>query len=59
MGGGGGRKLQARAKWSAFEYENKASRESNDHTKRLNWLWFKEAPLSPEHDGADHSLQPQ
>ena len=28
----------------AFEYENKESRESNNHTKRLNWSSFKEAP---------------
>ena len=36
--------LQARAKLSAFEYENKESRESNNHTKRSNWSSFKEAP---------------
>ena len=36
--------LQARAKLSAYEYEYKESRESNNHTKRLNWLSFKEAP---------------
>ena len=29
----------------AFEYENKESRESNNHTKRLNWSSFKEAPF--------------
>ena len=28
----------------AFEYENNESRESNNHTKRLNWASFKEAP---------------
>ena len=28
----------------AFEYENNESRESNNHTKRLNWSFFKEAP---------------
>ena len=28
----------------AFEYENKESRESNNHTKRLNWSSFKEVP---------------
>ena len=27
----------------AFEYENKESRESKNHTKRLNWSSFKEA----------------
>ena len=27
----------------AFEYENNESRESNNHTKRLNWSSFKEA----------------
>ena len=35
---------QARAKLSAFEYENKESRESNNCTKRLNCSSFKEAP---------------
>ena len=29
---------------SAFEYENRASREINNHTKRFNWSSFKEAP---------------
>ena len=33
--------LQARAKLSAFEYENKESRESNNHTKRSNWSSLK------------------
>ena len=28
----------------AFEYENNENRESNNHTKRLNWPSFKEAP---------------
>ena len=36
--------LQARPKLSAFEYENKKSLESNNHTKRLNWSSFKESP---------------
>ena len=36
--------LQACAKLSAFEYENKASRESNNYTERLNWSFFKETP---------------
>ena len=37
--------LQARAELNAFEYENKESRESNNnHTKRLNWSSFEEAP---------------
>ena len=36
--------LQVRAKLSAFEYGNKASSESSNHTKRLNWSSFKEAP---------------
>ena len=29
---------------SAFAYENKESREGSNHTKRLNWSSFKEAP---------------
>ena len=28
----------------ASDYENKESRETNDHTKRQNWSSFKEAP---------------
>ena len=36
--------LQTPIKLGAFEYENKESRESNNHTKRLNWSSFKEAP---------------
>ena len=36
--------LQARAKLSAFEYQNKASTEINNDTKRLHWSSFKEAP---------------
>ena len=41
--------FQARAKLSAFEYENKESRESNNHNKRPNWSSFKEAPYrNPE-----------
>ena len=31
-------------KLSAFEYENKVSRESNNNTERSNWSSFKEAP---------------
>ena len=38
------RVIASTRKISAFEYENKASRESNNHTKRLNWSLFKEAP---------------
>ena len=37
-------KNEAHAKLSAFEYENKASRESNNQINRLNWSSFKEAP---------------
>ena len=33
-----------RAKLSAFKYDNRASKESNNHAKRLNWSSFKEAP---------------
>ena len=33
--------LQVLAELSAFEYESKESRESNNHTKRLNWSSFK------------------
>ena len=40
--------LQASAKLNAFEYESKESRESNKHTKRQNWLSFKEAPYRNE-----------
>ena len=36
--------MQASAKLSAFDYESKKSRESSNHTKRLNWSFFKEAP---------------
>ena len=36
--------LQAREKFSASEYQNKASTEINNDTKRLNWSSFKEAP---------------
>ena len=36
--------LRAREKLIAFEYANNESRESNNHTKRLNWSSFKEAP---------------
>ena len=32
-------------KTTAFEYENKESRESNNHTERLNWSSFKDAYL--------------
>ena len=35
--------LQARAKLSAFEYENKESRESSNYTERSNWSSIKEA----------------
>ena len=28
----------------AFEYENSESRDSNNHTKGLNWSSFKETP---------------
>ena len=39
------RKLQTRAELSVFEYENNASKESNNHAKRLtNWSSFKKAP---------------
>ena len=38
--------LQAHAKLSAFEYENKASRKSNKGTKRLIWSSFKVTRLS-------------
>ena len=37
-----------------FEYENNESRESNNHTKRLNWPSFKEAPYR----NLDMSQQP-
>ena len=38
-----------RARLSAFEYESKESGESNNDTKRLNWLFFKMAPYrSPD-----------
>ena len=47
--------MQARAKLSAFEYEKKVSRESNNHTKRPNWSSFKEAPYRKP----DMSQQPQ
>ena len=47
--------LQALAQLSAFEYQNKDSRKSNNHTERSNWSSFKEAPYrSP-----DMSQQPQ
>ena len=46
--------MQARAKLSAFEYENKESRESNSHIKRWNWSSFKEAPCR----NPDMSQQP-
>ena len=36
--------MRARAKLSAFEYENKGGRESYNHTKRSNWSLFQEAP---------------
>ena len=45
---------QARAKLSAFEYENKESRESSNHIKRSNWSFFKEAPYR----NLDMSQQP-
>ena len=38
----------------AFEYENNESIESNNHTKRLNWWSFKEAPYR----NLDMSQQP-
>ena len=38
----------------ALEYENNESRESNNHTKRLNWSFFKEAPYK----NLDMSQQP-
>ena len=41
-------KLQARAKLSASEYENK---ESNNHAIRPNWSSFKEAPNRNPHMG--------
>ena len=34
--------LQAHAKLNAFEYGNKESRKSKNHTKRSNWSSFKE-----------------
>ena len=46
--------LQACAKLSAFESENKESRESNNHTKNSNWSSFKEAPYR----NPDTSQQP-
>ena len=46
--------LQARVKLIAFEYENKESRESNSHTKRLNLSAFKETPYR----NLDMSQQP-
>ena len=46
---------QAHAKLSAFEYENKESGGSNNHTNRLNWSSFKEAPYR----NPDMSQQPQ
>ena len=33
--------IASACKLSAFEYENKESRESNNHTKRLNWSSLK------------------
>ena len=47
-------RLQALAKLSAFEYENKQSRESNNHTERQNWLSFEETPYR----NPDMSQQP-
>ena len=47
--------LQARAKLSAFEYESKESRESNNHTKRPNWSSLIEASYRNQ----DMSQQPQ
>ena len=38
------KRLKAHVKLIAFEYENKESKESNNHTKRLYWSSFKEAP---------------
>ena len=38
----------------ALEYENSEGRESNNHTKRLNWSFFKEAPYR----NLDMSQQP-
>ena len=38
------RLIASTCKIKCFEYENKESRESNNHTKRLNWSSFKEAP---------------
>ena len=35
--------MQWHAKSSTFEYENKESRKSNNHTKRSNWSSFREA----------------
>ena len=36
------RLIASACKLSAFEYENKESRESNNHTKTSNWSSFKE-----------------
>ena len=38
-----------------FEHENKESRESNNHTKRLNWSSCKEAPYR----NLDNESQPK
>ena len=47
-------KLQANAKLSDFEYENKESRESKNHIKKPNWSSFKDAP----YENQDMSQQP-
>ena len=43
-----------RAKLSISKYENKESRESNNHTKRPNWSSLREAPYR----NPDMSQQP-
>ena len=40
--------LEAQAKLSAFEYENKESRESSNRSKRPSWSYFKYAPYRHE-----------
>ena len=48
------RLITSACKLSAFEYGNKESRESNNHTKRSNWSSFKETL----HRNLDMSQQP-
>ena len=39
------RLVASKCKIKCFEYENRESRESSNHTKRLNWSSFKDASL--------------